>query len=329
MRRNTEDKTLERNYIQKWRFLISEYEKVKKKQHPQFRFVGDFYKFHSTNRQTFLKYYNRFKQDGSGFSLLPKKRGPKWKSRRPLAFIEQKVIEQRVKGINRYEIYAILKPILKKHTPSASGIYNICKRAGLNRLTKPMKQNKRKIIKERAGEMGHIDCHHLPKELVLNDSKKRFLVCVVDSCSRIAWADVVEDVKSLTVMFTTLKLLNLINAEYGIQFEELLTDNGSEFASRNNKEGHPFERMLVELGITHRYTRPYRPQTNGKVERFWRTIEDDLIRETTFDSIKEFKDELVQYLIYYNNQRPHQGINSDTPIEFLNNLNNKKKKVIL
>lgn len=317
MRNNTEDKTIERNYIQKWRFLILEYERVKRKEHPNFRFVSDFYKFHNTNRQTFLKYYNRFKALGEASSLLPRKRGPKWKSRRPLAYIEQKVIEERVKGINRYEIYAILKPKLKEHTPSPSGIYNICKRYGLNKLKKPMKQNKRKIIKEKAGELGHIDCHYLPKELVLNESKKRFLVCVVDSCSRVAWAEVVDDIKSLTVMFAVLKSLNIIHSEYGIEFEELLTDNGKEFASRNNKEGHPFERMLLELGIKHRYTRPYRPQTNGKAERFWRTLNEDLIDETTFENIQEFKEELIQYLIYYNKQRPHQAIGNITPDEFL------------
>ncbi len=48
----------------------------------------------------------------------------------------------------------------------------------------------------------------------------------------------------------------------------MLSDNGAEFSSKKNLMGHPFERMLQELGIRHRYTRPYRPQTNGKVEPF-------------------------------------------------------------
>ena len=129
-----------------------------------------------------------------------------------------------------------------------------------------------------------------------------------------------EDIKSLTVMFAALKCLNFISKEYQIQFEEVLTDNGSEFASRNNKKEHPFERMLEELGIRHRYTRPYRPQTNGKVERFWRTLENDLIEGTSFDSIEEFKDELMQYLIYYNNHRPHQSLGGIPPADFLKKL---------
>lgn len=73
--------------------------------------------------------------------------------------------------------------------------------------------------------------------------------------------------------------------------------------------------MLIELGIKHRYTRPYRPQTNGKVERFWRTLQEDLIRETDFDTLEELKDELIQYLYYYNHQRPHQGIDGKIPVE--------------
>ena len=67
-----------------------------------------------------------------------------------------------------------------------------------------------------------------------------------------------------------------------------------------------------ELGIKHRYTRPYRPQTNGKVERFWRTL-DDLIDGTTFASLAEFRDELEQYLLYYNEVRPHQALEGKTP----------------
>ena len=301
--------------------MIKEYELTKNKQHPKFRFVSDFYKHHGINRQTFLKYYHRFQQSGNGQDLLPRKRGPKWKSRRPLRFIEELVLAQRRLGNNRYEIASILRPKLKKYTPSPSGIYNICRRYQLNRLKPKMKQAKTKrIIKEKAGELGHIDCHHLSKSLTVSENKRYYLVCIIDDCTRIAWAEVVEDITSLSVMFSALKSINLLNSEYQIRFSEVLSDNGSEFASRNNQSGHPFERMLLELGIKHRYTRPYRPQTNGKVERFWRTLNEDLIDGTVFKSIEEFKDELQQYLVYYNELRPHQGIDGKTPKEFLENL---------
>ena len=320
MRNNSEDRTIHRNLIQKHRFLIGEYELVKAGKHPHFRFLEDFYRFHGTNRQTFHKYLHRYRQTGEEESLLPQKRGPKWKSRRTLPYIEQKVLEQRRKGINRYEIYAILKPILKQHTPAPSTIYAILRRNGLNRLSTPMKQSKRKIIKTRAGELGHLDAHHLSRDLLLDSSRRRYLVGLVDSCTRLAWCEVVEDVKSLSVMFATLKSINLLNAEYGIRFEAILTDNGPEMASKRNVQRHPMERMLLELGIKHRYTRPYRPQTNGKVERFWRTLNEDLIEGTTFENAEELKDELQQYMLYYNTARPHQSLGGKTPLQMLQSL---------
>lgn len=72
-------------------------------------------------------------------------------------------------------------------------------------------------------------------------------------------------------------MINTLHVTYGLIFAEILSDNRAEFASRNKPEEHPFEAKLLELGIKHRYTRPYRPQTNGKIERFWRTIDDDVI----------------------------------------------------
>jgi transposase InsO family protein len=321
MRVNTSDLTLARNYLQKYRFLIEEYELVKKKQHPSFRFAQEFYKAHDTDRRSFLKYYNRFKQSGNELDLLPRKRGPKWKTRRPLPYIENKVKELRIRGNNRYEIVSILKPKLKRLTPSPSGVYNIIKRQGLNRLKPPMKAEKRKIIKEKAGELAHIDSHYLNKGIIAGDNKRYYLVCVIDSCTRVAWAEIVEDLKSLTVMFAVLKSLNILAEHYQIRFKEVLTDNGPEFGQKDSKSkaSHPFERLLIEMDIKHRYIKPYRPQTNGKVERFWKTIEQDLFEETNFDSANHMKEELLQYLYYYNHERPHQGINGQSPAIFAEN----------
>ncbi len=323
---NTNDFTVERKYLDTYRFMIREYELIKQKSHPEYRFVEDLYRAWGTNRKSFLKYYNRFKQSGKDCDLLPRKRGPKYRTRRPFQFIENQVIELRQKGNSKHEIVRILKPKLHKFTPSASGVYNISKRYGLNRLNLRMKENKRKIIKERMGQLGHIDCHHLGKAILRGQSRKLYLVCLLDDYSRLAWAEVTEDITSLTVMFATMRCINMLQSEYGIKFEEIISDNGPEFGQRQsqNKMNHPFERMLIELDIKHRYTQPYRPQTNGKVERFWRTLKEDLIEETDFDSIEELHDELFQYMLYYNQERPHQGIGGITPIEMAKNENQKK-----
>ena len=174
------DKTIEKNYIQKWQFLIQEYLLVKKGKHSRFRFVSDFYRSHNTNRQTFCKYYNRYLNSGIDKDLLPRKRGPKWQSRIPSAEIESLVLLERRKGLNKYEICLILKPQLGDKTPSPSGVYNICKRAGLNQLNHNMKEEKQKIIKTFAGELGHVDCHYLSKDLILSEQRKRYYGAVVN-----------------------------------------------------------------------------------------------------------------------------------------------------
>ena len=321
MRSTTNDRTLTINYIKKFRFLIKEYELVKQKKHSQFRFVSDFYRFHNTNRQTFLKYYNRFSVNSNDLSLLPQKRGPKWKSRRPSPYIENKVIELRQKGLNRYDIVSILKPKLKKFTPSPSGVYNISKRFNLNKLTTKMKQEKRRFIKAKAGELAHIDCHYLSKDIVSNVKERLYLVAVIDDCTRLAWVEVIPNIKALTVMFATMRILSYFQQTHNIKFKEILSDNGSEFGGKNLKKPleHPFERMLIEMDVKHRYTRPYRPQTNGKIERFWKTVESELLEDMVFDSIEHLQDELSQYVYYYNNVRPHQGINANSPVKKLEN----------
>ena len=126
-----------------------------------------------------------------------------------------------------------------------------------------------------------------------------------------------DDLKSLIVMFAALKSLNLLNAEYGIRFEAMLTDNGAEGASRGNLAGHLVERLLGELGIKHRCRGPYRPRTNGKAERFWRTLNEELLEGTTFETAEELREELGLYLLYSDTARPHQGLGGKTPLQAL------------
>ncbi len=181
----------------------------------------------------------------------------------------------RKRGMNRYEVHAALRE-RRDTVPSPSTIYRVFKRNQLNRRTPAMREEKRRIIKDKIGELGHVDLHQLSRDMFLvPPPKTAYIVSLVDSCSRLAWAEVLTSKKALPVMFKTLKMINTLHVTYGVQFAEILSDNGAEFASRTAPEEHPFEAMLIELGIKHRYTRPYRPQTNGKVERFWRTLDDE------------------------------------------------------
>ena len=319
MRDNRHDKTLERNYVETWRHHIKEYELVKAGRHPYYRFVQDFYRAYGTNRQTFAKYYHRYQREGDG-GLVPGKRGPKWKSRRTPEEIEALVVEQRLQGASRYEIFSVLRPLLGERTPAPTTISAISRRHNLGRKRPPMKEEKRRIVTHRPGELGHLDAHYLPKDLVLEARQRYYVVSVVDDCTRLAWAEVTADLKGLTVMFAALKCINMLHASYGVQFAAMMTDNGAEMASPHNRQNHPMERMLGELGIQHRYTRPYRPQTNGKVERFWRTLNEDFVEMTTFATEAALREELFQYLLYYNTLRPHQGLGGKTPSEALSAL---------
>ena len=142
MRNNSQDETIVRNYLQKYRFLIAGYELVKAQKHRRFRFAREFYAAYDTGRRSFRKYYNRYKQSGEEKDLLPQKRGPEWKTRRPSLDVTAAVCALRRQGMNRYEIVHVLKPRLGDWTPSPSGVYTILRREGLNRMTKPMNEAK-------------------------------------------------------------------------------------------------------------------------------------------------------------------------------------------
>ena len=74
-------------------------------------------------------------------------------------------------------------------------------------------------------------------------------------------------------------MFNMIKKQYGI--EVVMSDNGAEFGSgpfNKHKENHPVERLLMEMQMKHLYTKPYHPQTNGKIERFWKTLKEDFLK---------------------------------------------------
>ena len=163
--------------------------------------------------------------------LLPGKRGAKYKTRRCDLEVENLVLEAREKGCNKYEIHNILKAKLGYKAPSPSGIYNILRRNNKNLLTLKDARNKENDY-QGEGRLGHVDCHYLSKDTIKGDKKRYYLVCVIDSCTRIAWAEVIEDIQSLTVMFATLRCLNYIASDHDIKFAEMLTYNGAEFGLR-------------------------------------------------------------------------------------------------
>ena len=303
---------------------MEEYERIKRKESPCFKTVKGFCERHRFSHQNFMKVYHRYKLNPVPASLVPRKRGPRFRTRRADLRIGERIVQIRAQGLNRYEIRDVLKSE-GAVAPRPATIYAICRRHGLNRLNRPQKQERRRIIMSRIGELVHIDCHQLSKGLAIdNPGKNHYLVGVVDGFSRLAWVEVTDDKKSLTVMFAVLKAFNILKKQYGVEVDAVMTDNGAEFGGGKNagdKGEHPFERLLAEMRMKHIYTRPYRPQTNGKVERFWKTLDEDFIEEALYENTEDLKNELVAYLVYYNEHRPHSAIGNIPPMQMAKSCN--------
>ena len=304
---------------------IEEYELIKRKESKLFNTVKQFCEFNRFSHQNFMKIYHRYKQNPSEYSLLPQKRGPKYQKRRTDIKVENMIIELRKQGNSRYEIKEILSKKDLEVAPSATTIYNICKKHGLNKLRKAEKTERRKIIMSKIGELVHIDCHQLSKGITIAEPNKTYyLLGVLDDYSRTCWVDLMENKKGLTVMFATLKAFNMLKHRYGIEIDAVMTDNGAEFGGGKNtmnKDENPFERLLKEMEMKHHYTKPYRPQTNGKIERFWKTLKEDFTEDSLFNDKQDLKDELLGFIAYYNEYRPHSSLNGKTPAQICKTCN--------
>ena len=316
MFQNTDTCSVAREQARRMRELISEYSLVKAHKHPHFKFACDFFRARGIKKQNFFKYYHRF--DGTHESVLPGKRGTKHPQKRFLPLIENKIVSLRQRGLSRYAIHAWFADRITK-APSPSTIYNISRRYNLNRLRPKQKRCRRMIIKDRAGELGHFDCYHLPKGFITGLGKA-YLVGGIDDATRLAWVELMPDISSLSVMFGSMQILRILQDRYGVRIETIMTDNGAEFKSATPNK-HPFEKLLLMLEIKHIYTKPYKPQPNGKIERFWRTLFEDLLEEAEYPTVESFKEELQRYMLYYNEIREHSSLGSVSPAKFNETIN--------
>jgi len=307
----------------KWTLVVQEYELVKQKRSKNFKTVEQICNAYKVHRKDIRKYYERWVKSGKdNNALLPLKRGPKPGRLKILTKNEERIITKinRKLQANEFEIYHLLKARqdFRIH-PSVSTIYRTLKRYPLN---KERKEKIKRYEKSYPGELLHCDTFYLPKTLFL-DRVRRYLVGVIDDCTRLCYVEVINGIQSATVtkaFFSAYKWFGI----HGIKAEEVMTDNGIEFTSYTSqkaKETHFFETMLKIFDIKHKYTHPYRPQSNGKIERFWETLNYECIRvQAKTLSMEEFTDELKEFMYNYNYQRRHGGLNYITPLEKLQNV---------
>ena len=136
---------------------------------------------------------------------------------------------------------------------------------------------------------------------------------MIDDHSRLAYAEVL-DALNADAAIGFLKRAVAWFAERGVQVERVMTDNGSAYVS------HTHRQALTELGIRHIRTRPYRPRTNGKAERFIQTLLNEWAYGRLYGSSRERTAALPAFLRRYNYQRPHGSLGKQAPAERLNNL---------
>src|SRR3954453_11577524 len=140
-----------------------------------------------------------------------------------------------------------------------------------------------------------------------------FVHTVLDDQSRVAYAEIHDDETAATAI-GVLRRAAAWFAARGVTVERVLSDNGSAYRS------HAWRAACAELGIKPKRTRPYRPQTNGKIERFHRTLADGWAFARMFLSEPARRKPLPAWLHEYNHPRPHPAIGNPPPITRLPNL---------
>ncbi len=142
-----------------------------------------------------------------------------------------------------------------------------------------------------------------------------FVHTAVDDHSRLAYSEVLPDEQAATAVAFWMRAQSFF-ADHGITVERVLTDNGACYRSRHWRE------QLAAAGISHKRTRPYRPQTNGKAERFNRTLLTEWAYARPYNSGHERTEALPVWLHTYNHHRAHTALGGRTPISRIpiNNL---------
>lgn len=302
----------------RWITILEEYEKVKAGQSVLFHSVNELCEAHCVHRKDIRKYYERWIKSGKDrTALLPHKRGPRPGKHKLLSKHEERIIIKihRKLGANEFEIFEMLKNRLPVH-PSVSTIYRTFKRYPLNKKQpKPIKR----YVKRYPGELLHADTYQLAKAMMLS-RQRHYLLGIVDDYSRLAYLELIQANNAAEVAKAFFRGLRYFLA-HGIRPERVMTDNGVEFTaftSQKAKKTHFFETMLSIVGIQHQYTRPYHPQTNGKVERFWKIVDRECIFHAQLgQTVETLSGELNSFLYRYNYERRHGSLNYTTPLDRL------------
>jgi transposase InsO family protein len=276
------------------------------------------------------KWVGRYRAEG-GPGLLDRSSAPKQVANRTPADRIAVIVLLRQLRMTAAEIAETLSMPL-------STVSAVLRRNGIGRLGRIGLEQPVRYERSRPGELVHIDVkklgriqggagkqirggirqHANPRRTDRSGIIRRtvgweYVHIAIDDYSRLAYAEVLPDERAATVA-AFLRRAVAFFARYGIRVERLLTDNGGGYRSTLHAL------TCQQLGIRHLRTRPYRPQTNGKAERFIRTLINSWAYGPIYRSSHERTAALDGRLWHYNHQRRHAALSHQAPITRTNVL---------
>jgi transposase InsO family protein len=253
--------------------------------------------------------------------------------------IPHRTEEERVQAIAALRRLRFTGPEIAETLGMAlSTVSGILTRIGMGKLGRLGLEPAQRYERERPGELIHIDVKKLGRihggaghrvsgkrrntgRRVDAEGVARLQVgweyvhIAIDDCSRLAYAEVLPDEKATTVV-AFLRRAVIFYERHGMAVQQLLTDNGSGYRSIVHAIA------CRAMGIRHLRTRPYRPQTNGKAERFIRTMLGGWAYGAIYRDSKERTAALDGWLWHYNHHRKHSALGHKPPIARLNERTN-------
>jgi transposase InsO family protein len=276
------------------------------------------------SRQTAYKWLRRFRDEGPA-GLVDRTSAPKRCPHRLDPDVVATIVATRLEtlyGPHRLA-YELGRP--------RSTIYGVLRREKVSRLSfidRPTRTVVR-YERERPGELLHVDVKKLgriregggwkmhgpefgqPGRVGQKRVGYDYLHVAIDDHSRVAFVQSLEDEKGPTCAQFVSDAAAYFAAE-GVTIERVMTDN-----ALNYRKSRDFQKALADLDIIHKRTRPRRPQTNGKAERFNRTLLEEFAYKTLFTSNEQRLDALSPWLDTYNSNRPHTAIGGLSPLQRL------------
>jgi len=273
------------------------------------------------SRPTASKWWHRWLAEGDA-GLVDRSSRPHRSPTRTPARLERRVLRlRRVRKAGPARIASILG------VPSST-VWRILHRNGLNRLAwmdRPTGQVIRRYERAHPGELVHLDIKKIGKIPSGGGWRVRgrgatkarrvgytYLHVAIDDYSRVAYVEAHDDETAETVCGFWSRAQDWFWAK-DMPVDEIITDNGSAYRSQ------VFADLLAQRAIRHRFTRAYRPQTNGKAERFNRTLADEFLYARIFRSEPDRRRRLDTWLHLYNHHRGHTAIGGP-PASRVNNL---------